>query len=333
MESERGAVALVTAIFLTGVLIAVGMITIDVGRVYSERGQLQNGADAAALAVAQSCAKDPTCDTDQADDYANDNANDGSADIVEVCGTLGSWLPACGAQIGSELKKCGDPAPGSAWADAPYVRVTTRTDGATGSVIKSLFGGPDKNITACARASAAGVRTAAATIAFTVGSCMWSQMTNDGAGPYPTAIVELDVDKNPCPGSNFNGNFGWLDGMRDGCSDVVVDAEGDWQDEEGVKEGLMDECEDLLDPFIASGQPIIVPIYSTFDESAGGYQMLGWAAFVVTAYHLHNSNPAATKCVNKAKACIFGRFTQAIVTDPIEIGGTDMGVTAIGLTG
>ena len=37
-------------------LIGVGALVIDVGRLYVERRDLQNGADAAALAVAQDCA-------------------------------------------------------------------------------------------------------------------------------------------------------------------------------------------------------------------------------------------------------------------------------------
>ena len=38
------------------VLIGVGALVIDSGALYAERRQLQNGADAAALAVAQDCA-------------------------------------------------------------------------------------------------------------------------------------------------------------------------------------------------------------------------------------------------------------------------------------
>src|SRR5207244_1578958 len=61
---ERGAVAaLVAVIFGAGVLMASGAIVVDVGQAYSERGQLQNGADSASLAVARGCARGTTyCD-------------------------------------------------------------------------------------------------------------------------------------------------------------------------------------------------------------------------------------------------------------------------------
>ena len=40
----------------TGVLTGMGALVIDVGQIYQERAELQNGADAAALGVAKSCA-------------------------------------------------------------------------------------------------------------------------------------------------------------------------------------------------------------------------------------------------------------------------------------
>jgi len=56
-HDERGVVAAIVAILLgTGVLLGMGALVIDVGQIYQERAELQNGADAAALAVAESCA-------------------------------------------------------------------------------------------------------------------------------------------------------------------------------------------------------------------------------------------------------------------------------------
>ena len=42
-----------------GVLFGMGALVIDVGQLYQNRAELQNGADAAALAVAKSCAPAP----------------------------------------------------------------------------------------------------------------------------------------------------------------------------------------------------------------------------------------------------------------------------------
>lgn len=82
---ERGAVSVLVALLLVA-LLGFGAIAVDVGMLYAERTQLRNGADAAALALAQKCAKnanDPDCSTTSAlaRGYANANANDGLSNI------------------------------------------------------------------------------------------------------------------------------------------------------------------------------------------------------------------------------------------------------------
>ena len=52
VRDERGAVLVFVAVGLV-MLLGFTAFTVDFGRIYSERRELQNGADAAALAVAQ----------------------------------------------------------------------------------------------------------------------------------------------------------------------------------------------------------------------------------------------------------------------------------------
>jgi uncharacterized membrane protein len=56
-------VATVVAILLgSGVLLGTLAVVVDVGRLYVERDELQNGADSAALAMAKACADStPEC--------------------------------------------------------------------------------------------------------------------------------------------------------------------------------------------------------------------------------------------------------------------------------
>ena len=55
-RSERGAIAtIVVVLFAGGVLLGCAALTVDLGRMKSERQQLQNGADAVALSVAPDC--------------------------------------------------------------------------------------------------------------------------------------------------------------------------------------------------------------------------------------------------------------------------------------
>lgn len=87
-DGERGAVSVIVAITLV-VLLGFGAMAVDVAMMYSERAQLRNGADAAALSVAQKCAKNPNdaycSDTSSlAASLANRNANDGLSHIKSI---------------------------------------------------------------------------------------------------------------------------------------------------------------------------------------------------------------------------------------------------------
>ena len=84
-RDERGAIAVTVALSLTA-LLAVLALVVDVGLLYFEKAELQNGADSAALAVAQECAMSgPACMPGApviAKGYAGDNANDDKSDAL-----------------------------------------------------------------------------------------------------------------------------------------------------------------------------------------------------------------------------------------------------------
>jgi hypothetical protein len=68
LKDDRGAMAVTFAMLLL-LIFAVGAAAVDVGALWNDRRQLQNGADAAALAVAENCAStgcgnDPNSDAD-----------------------------------------------------------------------------------------------------------------------------------------------------------------------------------------------------------------------------------------------------------------------------
>ncbi|HEY4535434.1 MAG TPA: Tad domain-containing protein [Enteractinococcus sp.] len=56
-DEDRGSVAVIVALLMV-VIVAVTALAIDVGAMHSDRQQLQTGADAGALAIAQDCATD-----------------------------------------------------------------------------------------------------------------------------------------------------------------------------------------------------------------------------------------------------------------------------------
>ena len=70
-------------------LLGFAALAVDVGMLYAERTQLRNGADAAALAIAQKCAKninDADCSTTSAlaRSLANGNAGDGASNVASL---------------------------------------------------------------------------------------------------------------------------------------------------------------------------------------------------------------------------------------------------------
>ena len=81
---DRGAVAIMVGVALVG-LIGMAAFVIDIGAVFEERRDLQNGADAAALALAMDCAGNGVCSAaaaqPEAENMANLNANDGRATV------------------------------------------------------------------------------------------------------------------------------------------------------------------------------------------------------------------------------------------------------------
>src|SRR4051794_19216016 len=79
LRDERGAVAIIVALLMVG-LLGFTALAVDVGAMWSEKKQLQNGADGGALAIAQACAKG-ACGTPSAtaQTYAVANRNGGTA--------------------------------------------------------------------------------------------------------------------------------------------------------------------------------------------------------------------------------------------------------------
>lgn len=87
-NGERGAISVLVAILMV-VLLGFAALAVDVGMLYAERTQLRNGSDAAAVAVAQKCAKDATdveCSATSplARSLTSSNAGDGLSNVASL---------------------------------------------------------------------------------------------------------------------------------------------------------------------------------------------------------------------------------------------------------
>src|SRR5215469_3933238 len=355
-RDDRGAVGVLIAILIGGgVLFGMGAIVVDVGQLYSERAQLQNGADGGALAVAKTCARG-NCTAAVAQLYANRNSNDGVSAVDLVCG--GGNLGACPASTG-KIYDCPPPPQGV----TNYVDVHTSTLTPGGSTLvppafaRALLGNSNYNGTtvfACAQASW-GPPQAAAGLAVTFSACEWDQATQNGTvfgppPPYPPSplpspsldqVLKLHTTatNGGCPtepaGADGPGLFGWTTDPTSTCTTPIIN--GAYGGSTGTS--ISQACKTVIKADWQNKSLVFIPIYVIVQNPGNNavYTLKGFAAFVITGYNLPGFqasdwlNPA-NNCKGSDK-CINGYFTQGLVPFPGTIGGPPLGADVIHLTG
>jgi hypothetical protein len=320
LSRDDGATAIIIAIFMSTFLIGMSALTIDVGSLFTQRRELQNGADAGALAVAKSC-MDGTCDTTKATTYSTANDHDGTSQLdasagAGVCGTF-AGLPSCtdiSLPALSQVYDCAEPLPSSS---INYVQVRTESAPTStltpGFLARALLGNSGYSGTtvhACARAAVLPA-TGGGGLAATISLCEWQAMTDNGnnfapAPPYPpnpTTSVEVNLQLHdgqssatnyPCPtgygaGADLPGGFGWLDDPTSTCT-TTVDTSGTYGASTGV--AISGPCKTLLDAAITAHGVLYIPVYDhvlSGNGQNGAYQLSGFAAFVPTGYNLPGS--------------------------------------------
>jgi hypothetical protein len=350
---DRGAVGVLVAMLMaTGVLLGMAALTVDVGMMYTERAELQNGADAGSIAVAKTCVGGSSCTPGTAASYANQNSKDGVSAVTAVCGrdTTKSSLPSCPAPSGQ-----GD-CPTAPSAGMNYVDVHTATKTAGGSTLlppvfsRTLAGNdgyPGKTVHACARAMWGPAIQSSKSLAMALSVCAWTQATG---GTPPTFGVDVrifvrDAPSAPtCAGLSAPGEFGWLNDIG-GCSASIDLTQSGYVAGTDPGKNLSKACQDALTSYVANKTPIFLPIFDTTTGTGSGatYHLVGLAAFILTGYAnlnpLKDAIPAPftkASCPNggTTPSCIYGHFTQALVPVSTTIGGgTYFGATAIKLAG
>ena len=346
-SDETGAVAVIVAI-LAVVLFGFGALVIDVGALYHERRQLQNGADAGALAVAQACAGgDCGAFTADAEAFADDNALDQRSRIPAggVCGSVSAGLSACTN-------------PPEGFAGEGYVRVTTRTEESDGSslvppVLARVID-PDYDGTEVGAQATViwGVPDAVeAELALTFSKCEYDKLTlgpdTDGDGdadpafakePYAASMERVvylhdTTEASSCPsgpsGADLPGGFGWLDADAN-CAATIADG---WAgDDTGVSASK--DCKVALQALL--GQTVLIPVFDNVNGltgTNGEYHIEGYYGFVLTGWNFPGTQqPSAYRtttpnpCANK-QTCISGFFVQVAAPSVGPVGtGPDYGV-------
>jgi Putative Flp pilus-assembly TadE/G-like len=353
-RDERGVVAVLVGLLIGTVLLGLGALVIDVGQLYGERAQLQNGADAAAIAVAKSCVLG-TCTNGSALStavtYAGKNAKDGVAAVPLICGS-GS-LGSCAA---STLAMTDCPAPPAAGTN--YVDVHTATAASGGGTVvapvfaKALLGNGNytgTTVLACSQAQWGGPAAANA-IAFAISACDWDAATSLGtvfASP-PPAVPPSSYDRvlkvhgsagSGCStepaGSDSPGNFGWTNDPTSTCT-ISIGA-GTFGGNPGAP--ASNACKAALATAQASKSVLFIAIYTKITGTGANsvYTLKGFGAFVVTGYNLPGASASdwlqpLNNCSGSNK-CINGYFTQGIIPDTGSMSSTYLGAAVIKVTG
>ena len=333
-RDDRGVVLVWVAMSLV-VLLGMGALVIDVGALYQERRELQNGADAAALAVAKDCAEGDCLDEmATAEYYASENAKDGESAVPLVCGD------------GPGLIACPD-LPPEAEGAAGWVRVDTSTlkpGGGTqvefvlAPVLDAANVGQTVNATAVAAWGPAGGAT---TIPMIFSECEYIEAGGDVRGDPPvfpegeiTIYLHSSEQAGICgagpAGADLPGGFGWL--ANDDCEVTITS-------DDTVSVDTGNDVPNGCDPAAWQDAIVVIPIFdSASGTGAGGeYHIAGFVGFHVTAYRFPGERwPAGFDCPEApggSGACIRGYFTETTIPDGGFGGGTDYGARIVKMIG
>jgi hypothetical protein len=254
-------------------LLGFGALAVDVGAMYSEKTQLQNGADSAALAIAQACQKvasSAPCAANQklqAAPFANGNALDGSSNVVSA--TVSS-TSATGT-----------------------VDVTTETPAGAGGEHFSLYlarvlGINSVDIRASAQAKWLNPTKGLSILPLVFAPC---EFIDDGH-PHKILIQGGGLDCNGRNPSNqaYQGGFAWL--KPNGTQPCQVIAEIGVYSAGSTGAAVPNGCLDLFTPSInpgLAGSTVALPVYSSTNGLTGSnakYMISKWAGFKILAWNL-----------------------------------------------
>lgn len=322
-QDESGAVAVIVAIGMIA-LLGMAALVIDVGAMYAEKAQLQNGADAAALAIAATCAdneSDPLCvsGSSLAGDYADANAGDGATAIT-----------------GATVDKA---------ANSVHIVDTNETvagDQHFSLVFARIFGIDTTQFGAEATAVWSGVGSGPAVFPIIFKRCEFEESIINGTWQVLDFHGSAGCDNNNPSGQNYPGAFGWLDQATGSCSSPTLQI-GTWAGgDTGVS--FPGSCDALLNHWkaeLTAGQQvyIILPIYDDGLGSGAGteYRVSGYVTFEINGWRFtggknYNNTTGPSACTGSCQGFI-GRYIDESTDDgSYEGGGPNNGATIVELT-
>jgi Flp pilus assembly protein TadG len=311
-EADTGAVAVIVAFAMIGLLGATAL-AVDVGALYSERAQLQNGADAAALAIAQACATDSgstTCvaPTATAQSFANGNTLAGAADVraLSVSGstatvTLGKTVPTSFA---------------------------------------AALGIMSKDVSASATASWGSPTAGPAALPVTFATCVFQSV------PLGTVMDlyehQIGDSSQSCTdahnGSNLPGGFGWLNDPTGTCNLASVVEGQSFTAGSRTGTSITGACQALFTQY--TGKTVLLPVFdsTTGQGTNGSYHIAGWIGFQLLGWRYpgtsQNTSGDPGLAISSPNTGLIGKFLgYTTLDDAFTLGPVQPGyATVVALT-
>jgi Flp pilus assembly protein TadG len=280
LEGERGATAVIFALLLVPIL-GFAAIAVDIGSLYADRAKLQISADAAALAVAQDCARGACGDmlaTARAMILANDDQGNTAQPVL-------SGSPLSVTVTGST--------PQQHWF-APVIGHDSTAVSATATV---GWGAPSGGT---------------AVLPLTFSWCEFAAQTGGGlpSGTTSRTILFPKTSGTGCTGPSnafVPGGFGWL--VTDGaCATTSVIDGHSLSDPGNTPKGCS-----AADFTALQNKPVLLPIFDASGGTGSGawYHVYGYAAFTITGYYFAGQYSWNKPCSGSSR-CITGYFTRFV---------------------
>jgi Flp pilus assembly protein TadG len=284
LAQERGASAVIVALLLVPML-GFTAIAVDIGKVYAERARLQVAADAAALAVAQDCAR----------------------------GNCGDMLATASALVAANDPDVSTAPP---VLNSNPTSVTVTGDKPTEHWFAPVIGVDSTQVSASATVAWGAPGAGSAVLPITFSWCEFSQQTHGGL-PSSTTVRTIWFTKTSntvgCTGpSNLvvPGGFAYIDTDPGKCQ--ASSAIGNRMTSK-TGNSVPSDCAPL-DFSAWIGKTVLLPL---FDDSGltgtnAWYRVFGYAAFRITGYALGGQYKTSPAPCGGNDRCISGYFTRFV---------------------
>ncbi|WP_255316741.1 TadE/TadG family type IV pilus assembly protein [Nesterenkonia sp. Act20] len=321
-NTDSGASAVIVALMMVPIMI-LAALAIDIGAMHADRQQLQTGADAGALAIAQDCARED-CETTAAtaQTMAEVNLNSG-----EATGSISAFDPTAGevtVETGTTREH---------WF-APIIGVNSTRLAAHSS---ARWGYPTGGTAVlpltfswCELEAQAGITVVRDETGAVTGVDIPESTPDETI--YFTKASETECTG---PSNNFlPGGFGWLTPSAQSCgkTDSIIDG---WVGSD-TGNNVPSICTDAeFQKWV--GKTVLLPIFDEYTGtgSGGEYRVFGYGAFTLTEYYFAAQYRSSTPPCGGADRCIRGSFDRFVdLTEDFDYSpsGPRLGAAIVALT-